>query len=194
MEENLRIRGIFTVVKFIVNSNFDEKNQNRILTKTLGKFGVVDTDYNGPCPNHDEFWLVKIVKEIKVNSPKGCIVLTPIMKLDKRQVKTIVPGMGFSTEYEELGICYVTPTNKQNYYMIPLEYRKLNKVHRVTICVNPGFINGSSAAPVASEASEISDSSQASSKHSSSNNPYSPRGGWDEESIKAYEPSSSSTH
>ena len=174
MEENHRIRGIFTVVKFIVNNNYDEKNQNRILTKTLGKYGVVDTDYKGPCPNHDEFWLVKTVKEIKVNSPKGCIVLTPISKIDRSQVKSIIPGTGFSTEFEEMGICYVTPNNKQHYYMIPLEFRKLNKDHRY-ICVNPGFIN-----PTQSPVSEVASSS--------TSNPYSPkiRAGWDEDAMRNY--------
>lgn len=140
MDENVRIRGIYTVVKFIVNTNFDDRNQNRIITKTLGKFGVVDTDYQGPCPNHDEFWLCKIVKEIKSGTPKGCFVLTPIMKLARSDIRPLIPKTGFSTEYEEGGICYVTPTNPNNYYFIPLDYRKSNKNHRVTICVNPGIL------------------------------------------------------
>lgn len=139
MEENVRIRGVYTVVKFILNTNYDTRNQNRIITKTLGKFGVVDTDYQGPCPNHDEFWLCKIVKEIKAGTPKGCIVLTPIMKLDRNCIKSLIPNTGLSTEYVENGICYVTPSNPNNYYLIPLDYRKSNKAHRVTICVNPGL-------------------------------------------------------
>ena len=172
MDENHRIRGIYTVCKFIMNATYDTRNQNRIITKTLGKFGVVDTDYQGPCPNHDEFWLVKIVKEIKAGTPMGCIVLTPIMKLERNQIRSIVPNTGMSTVFVEDGICYVTPNNQKGYFLIPLEYRKSNKDYRVTICVNPGFASGES-------------------QHSDKGNPYVPRPqahGWDEASIRSYTP------
>ena len=183
MDENVRIRGIYTCVKFIMNTNYDTKNQNRIITKTLGKFGVVDTDYNGPTPDHDQFWLTKIVKEIKAGTPKGCIVLTPIMKLDRLWIKPLIPKTGLSTEYEENGISYVTPTNQSQYYIIPLDYRKSVKTCRVMICVNPG--------PTANPEYRMQAESL---PVEASRNPYMPVNpvavnshGWDDASVRDYE-------
>jgi len=168
MDENHRIRGIFTVCKFIVNASYDVRNQNRIITKTLGKFGVVDTDYQGPSPNHDEFWLCKIVKEIKAGTPKGCIVLTPIMRLERNQIKSLIPNTGRSTEFVEDGICYVTPTNPNGYYLIPLEYRKSNKEFRVTLCVNQGLLPSLPVSVVEADAEQYQ-------PHTEGRNPYKPR-------------------
>lgn len=139
MDDNSRIRGVYTVCKFIVNTD-QEKSRNRIITKTLGKFGVINMDYKGPCPKHDELWLVKIDKEIKCNEAIGCLVLTPIYSIPVEKVFPLIPGTQCSTEYIENGVCYVIPNNREKYYMVPIGYRKAKgQGARFTICVYRGF-------------------------------------------------------
>lgn len=180
MEENNRIRGIHTVVKFIVNDT-EDTSKNRIITKTLGKFGVINMDYRGPCPQHDELWYVKIDKEIKFNTPSGCIVLTPIMKLPREQVLVMIPRTGLSTEHEENGVCYVVPTNPNKFYMIPLDYRKSIRSVRFTICVHRA-LGDMSIDPLRLNSPVAA---------ASNNNPYSPKQddlglGWTEEAARTY--------
>lgn len=134
MEENIRIRGVFSVVKFI--DNVDKNSSNRVITKTLGKYGFVNSDYFGPCPNHDEFWLVKIDREIRANSVQGCFILTPVKSLHRQQIETLVPGTGSYTEFNEDGIRYILPLDKERYYILPLTHRKHVKSVSAIIVVN----------------------------------------------------------
>lgn len=134
MEENVRIRGLFTVIKFIDNPA--QSSPNRLVTLTLGKFGFVNTDYTGPSPKHDEFWLVRIDREIKANSVKGCFVLTPIKHIDRQDISSLIPGCGQYNEHSESGIRYIIPVNKERYYILPLESRKNIKSVRSVIVVN----------------------------------------------------------
>lgn len=169
MDDNSKIRGIFTVCKFIVNTD-PEKSRNRIITKTLGKFGVVNMDYRGPSPKHDEIWLVKIDKEIKCGAPAGCLVLTPIMPVPVEQVLPLIPSPAFSTEYIENGVCYVVPKNQDKYYMIPISCRKARPGARFTICVHkaPGSLQVTSTNPYAGTKPE-------------------PINGWTESAVAEYE-------
>lgn len=179
MEENTRIRGIYTVVKMIVNDT-EDNTKNRIITKTLGKFGVINMDYRGPCPQHDELWYVKIDKEIKFNTPSGCIVLTPIMRLNREDVHVMIPRTGLSTEHEENGVCYVVPTNPNKFFMIPLEYRKSMRNVRFTVCVHRP-LGDMSVDPLGLHTPE---------RIVASNNPYAPQPddalGWTEEAVMNY--------
>ena len=143
MQENARIRGLYTVVKMIDNPV--QSSPNRLVTKTMGKYGFINTDYDGPAPRHDEFWLVKIDREIKANSLQGCFVITPVKHIDRQDVSYLVKGVGQYNEYEESGIRYVLPVDdRDKYYVLPLEHRKHMKSVRSVIVVNfslAGFSN-----------------------------------------------------
>lgn len=121
-------------MKFI--DNVDKNSSNVVITKTLGKYGFVNADYYGPCPNHDEFWLVKIDREIRANNVQGCFILTPVKHIPRQQIETLVPGTGSYKEFNENGIRYVLPVDKDRYYILPLEHRKHVKSVRAIIVVN----------------------------------------------------------
>jgi hypothetical protein len=143
MEENTRVRGLYSVVKFI--DNVDQKSPNRLITMTLGKYGFVNSDYRGPTPNHDEFWLARIDREIKANSVKGCFVLTPVKPINRRSIDALVPGVDTFTDWEEDGIRYILPHDREKFFVAPLTYRKAIKSVRSVIVVNfmfAGFGNG----------------------------------------------------
>lgn len=134
MEDNTRIKGLYSVVKLIDNTS--PVSSNRLVTMTLGKYGFISSDYSGPSPKHDEFWLVRIDREIKANSLKGCFVLTPVRQVDRQDLFSLMPGCGQYTEFYESGIRYILPTDKKKYYILPLEYRKNIRDVRSVIVVN----------------------------------------------------------
>ena len=182
MDDNHRIRNAFTVCKFIVNTD-NEKSRNRIITKTLGKFGVINMDYRGPCPKHDELWYVRIDKEIKAGEPAGCLVLTPIMQLNIEQVDSLIPGTGASTESIEGGVCYVTPNNTERYYMIPIGYRKAQREARFTICVHRGYPSSGTGTAAVAHAGPLTAKPEA----VATGNPYGGSTGWTPEAVAQYE-------
>lgn len=134
MLENARIRGLYSVVKFLDNKS--QSSSNRLVTMTLGKYGFVNTDYEGPSPKHDEFWLVRIDREICANTLKGCLVLTPVKHVERKDIHTLVPGCEMYTEFYEDGIRYVLPRDKEKYYILPLDHRKRIRDVRSVIVVN----------------------------------------------------------
>ena len=134
MDENTRIRGLYTVVKFI--DNVDPNSPNRLITLTLGKYGFVNSDYRGPSPNHDEFWLARIDREIQANSVKGCFVLTPVKRVDRSEIVKLMPGIGDFEFFEEDGIRYILPHDKSKFCVVPLAYRKSIRSVRSVITVN----------------------------------------------------------
>ncbi len=71
--------GILTVVKFHTNADTDSKNE--VISRTLGKFGVVSNLYKGVKPKPEEFWLARIVKNIKPDMTQGCFILEPLKKV-----------------------------------------------------------------------------------------------------------------
>jgi hypothetical protein len=102
---------MITLVKFIENPN--KESNNKIITKTLGKFGVFDNrDGNLPednIPKPLEFWKVEITKELVIYREGGviggCFILNPISTIGRRVKKNkrnepdisyLVPG-GYKT-------------------------------------------------------------------------------------------------
>lgn len=134
MQENARVRGLYTLCKWIDNTS--PKSVNRLVTMTLGKYGFVSSDYSGPSPRHDEFWLVRIDREIKANTLQGCFVLTPVKHIERCEIEFLVPGLGQYTEFYEEGIRYIIPTDRDKYYLLPLMHRKGIKDVRSVIVVN----------------------------------------------------------
>lgn len=75
---------MITLVKFIRNPIESASANNAIITKTLGKTGVVGREYSGtgvPQPKEGEFWYVEVVKERGPGSSRGLFVLKPIQKV-----------------------------------------------------------------------------------------------------------------
>jgi hypothetical protein len=134
MEENTRVRGLYSVVKWI--DNVDPSSPNRLITLTLGKYSFVNSDYRGPTPRHDEFWLARIDREINANSVKGCFVLTPVKYVQRSDIITLIPGIGAFNDFEEDGIRYILPHDREKFYVAPLAYRKEIKSVRSVIVVN----------------------------------------------------------
>jgi hypothetical protein len=73
---------MLTLVKFI--SNEKQKRGNPIITRSLGKIGVIDSsiwDRMLNRPRSDEFWYVEILKEVGDGTRQGCFILKPIKKI-----------------------------------------------------------------------------------------------------------------
>jgi len=79
---------MITLVKFIRNKIEDVPPNNQIITKTLGKTGVLSWEHiKNPeqIPQADEFWYVYIVKEVGAGTPRGVFLLEPLRKLESLQ-------------------------------------------------------------------------------------------------------------
>lgn len=75
---------MITLVKFIRNKLETAPPNNRVITKTLGKTGVLSWEHiesQNQIPNPDEFWYVRIVKEVGASTSKGVFLLAPIEKV-----------------------------------------------------------------------------------------------------------------
>lgn len=121
---------IITVVKFYDNPHKNSKN--KIITRTLLKIGVVDTRWltrnnnKKEFPKADEFWKVKIIKELEDGIAKGCFLLEPIEKIEEDDFTILLPGM-----YEEKIInnkLIIEPkTEKKINWVLPVSVKKTMK-------------------------------------------------------------------
>ena len=115
-----------TIVKFYNNTKVDDSNT--VITKTLLKVGVVDSQWckavKGAVesPNDGEFWRVDIVRETNPGLPRGCFVLQPLSKVDVEGLSRLVPGM-YHEELKE-GVLYVYPKHKNINWILPLKLKQ----------------------------------------------------------------------
>jgi len=128
------ITGLRTVVKFFNNvqqqsaGTIDGKPKihNHLITRTLGKLGVIDSKWNpvdGGLPKDGEFWLVEILRETSPARAQGVFVLSPIRPIETAEVQRLAPGM-YDEEMEE-GTVIITPNLREDFYwMLPLSLRK----------------------------------------------------------------------
>jgi hypothetical protein len=75
---------MITLVKFITNKLEDAPPNNKVITKTLGKTGVLSWEHiENPhqVPKAEEFWYVEIVKEKGAGTPRGVFLLKPIQQI-----------------------------------------------------------------------------------------------------------------
>ena len=75
---------MITLVKFHLNKSATAARNNYIITKTLGKTGVLDWDRvrkHKRLPKDEEFWFVEIVKERGAGTKNGLFVLDPVKKV-----------------------------------------------------------------------------------------------------------------
>jgi hypothetical protein len=75
---------MITLVKFIKNKQEDAPPNNRVISKTLGKTGVLSWEHidgNAVTPQAEEFWYVEIMKEKGAGTSKGVFMLRPVRKV-----------------------------------------------------------------------------------------------------------------
>ena len=124
LEENRRIQRTSTIVKFIVDTSRPH-SRNHLITRTLGKIGVISADYNGTAPNNEEFWLVGFRKEVtksQGNPCSGLFILEPLRYIDRTQISYLSPGL-YSIE-DECGIRYVIPKFKNSFWLMSIPDRR----------------------------------------------------------------------
>jgi hypothetical protein len=92
---------MITLVKFITNRV--AHTDNKLITRTLGKVGVVKKEYYAvmnPRPRHDEFWFAEVLEELSPSQSKGCWILKPLRKIgttsrrgfEEPDVIRLIPG------------------------------------------------------------------------------------------------------
>lgn len=117
--------GVLALAKFHHNQDLD--SSNKMITRTLGKFGIISKTYTGEQPKEDEFWIVKIVNNIRPEEHQGCFIVEPLKKIEYvTQVGKLVNGMYEEVPCENNTIVYVKPLEKfENYvWQLTLEDRK----------------------------------------------------------------------
>ncbi len=125
--------GLRTVVKFFTNTqligggtiNGKPKIHNHLITRTLGKLGVIDSKWvpEDEIPKDGEFWLVEIIRETSPARAQGVFVLIPIRQIETTEVNRLAPGM--YDEENEQGTVIITPNLREDFYwMLPLSLRK----------------------------------------------------------------------
>jgi hypothetical protein len=93
---------MITLVKFMPNPQDSESPSNKLITRTLGKIGVLHgptLQQSGLQPQSEEFWFVRVVKEKGAGTPQGLFLLEPLekVKLSKKfigepDIIHIIPG------------------------------------------------------------------------------------------------------
>jgi hypothetical protein len=127
------VTGIRTVVKFFTNVQPKSggtiegkpKIYNHLITRTLGKLGVIDSKWEPPgdVPKDGEFWLVEIVRETNPAQARGVFVLHPVRSIGPSEVQRLAPGM--YDEENDQGTVIITPSLREDFYwMLPLSLRK----------------------------------------------------------------------
>ena len=89
-------------------SDVESKSRNNLVTRSLGKIGVIDNRYTGPQPGSNDLWLCTIVEEIHPGKNVGCFILKPLRALHPDKVDRLIPGM-YTTELVN-GCLIITPT------------------------------------------------------------------------------------
>lgn len=127
------VTGLKTIVKFFTNVqqqsagtiNGNPKIYNHLITRTLGKLGVIDSKWepSEDIPKDGEFWLVEICRETSPARAQGVFVLQPIRQVETSEVQRLAPGM--YDEENEQGTVIITPNLREDFYwMLPLSLRK----------------------------------------------------------------------
>ncbi len=91
---------MITLVKFIRNPREDSSPNNMFITRTLGKTGVLSWDHiddASSTPRAEEFWYVRIVKEVGAGTARGVFLLEPIGRVTSggtggNKLSHIIPG------------------------------------------------------------------------------------------------------
>lgn len=115
------------VVKDVKITDVKLKNSNNLITRSLGKVGVINSQYTGDMPRNNELWLSVIVKENCPGNNIGCFVVDPIMRIRDDKIDRLIPGM--YTQTVEDKILYIYPNKLKDkdgddiYWILPITHR-----------------------------------------------------------------------
>jgi hypothetical protein len=115
--------GCIVVVKFFLNN--DKISRNEIITRSLGKIGVVNSLHDGSSPQNAEFWKCEVLRETHVGCNKGCFVLAPLERLEEETITRLLPGL--YTETMHSGILIIKPKKLGHHWILPLIHRQCIK-------------------------------------------------------------------
>jgi len=128
------VTGLRTVVKFFNNGQprgggticGTPKIHNHLITRTLGKLGVIDSKWepiDDETPKDGAFWLVEILRETSPAKAQGVFVLAPIRLVETSEIQKLSPGM-YDEERNE-GTVIITPKLREDFFwLLPLSLRK----------------------------------------------------------------------
>lgn len=133
--------GVITLAKY--HHNKDSESINKIVTRTLGKFGIIHKDYKGEMPKEDEFWLTKIVDNIRPTEHQGCFIIEPLKKVDYSEVGKLLQGMYEEVVSENNCLIFIKPKDsfKNSVWQLTLEDRKRYKNKSVIVIQDESLIN-----------------------------------------------------
>ena len=113
--------GVYVVAKFFLSKAPDGKLN--CISRSLGKFSVIDRRYDNIVDNQ-EFWISKIVKEIKPGENNGAFILRPVEKIQTNRVRKIIPG--FYDLHSTGGAALVVPnTDPADYWVLSTSTRRI---------------------------------------------------------------------
>lgn len=113
------------IVKFFNNPKTDSANV--IITRTLGKLGVIKVGYpHKVLPG--ELWRVKILKETNPTRASGCFILEPIVKIDSNTLQKLIPGL--YKENRQQGLSVITPSHLGNWIVSALHKQSIMAKNR----------------------------------------------------------------
>lgn len=113
-----------TIVKFITN-RWD--GHDKVFSKTLGKASFIDKEWlkNNPefvLPEHDEFWVVDIIEEIRAGKAKGSFIIIPLERIEGVPPK-LAPGFYAVRRFG--GIVVIEPMFKERQWIFPKELKSI---------------------------------------------------------------------
>lgn len=115
---------IRTVVKFCRNP--DERQANRLFSRTLGKIAFIDHRWldrqPDDKPTEGQFWLVDVVHETRSGEARGSFLVHPLQRVEERELKRLLPGM--YREHHHGGVLLLEPDIGGCRWLLPLLHRK----------------------------------------------------------------------
>jgi hypothetical protein len=112
--------GCIVIVKFFINNN--KTSRNEILTRTLGKIGVINSLYQGEAIQDKDVWRVRILRETHVGINKGCFVLEPMERLEAESITRLLPGLYVDNVVG--GILFIRPKRPGYNWILPLSHKR----------------------------------------------------------------------
>ena len=123
MEKKSPFEGIYVVAKFFPSKS--PQGKLTFISRTLGKFSVVDRDFTGTVVNQD-IWVCQIIKEINPEKNTGAFILMPVKKIENigNKIRKIIPGF---YDVEKIGkAALVTPnTDPADYWILSKSTRQI---------------------------------------------------------------------
>lgn len=115
MENQSSFEGLYVVAKFYLSRH--PAGYYRCISRTLGKFGIVDKDFKGKV-DHWDVWVCRITREIRPGKPSAAFVLMPVKKIEKpaEQLRKLIPG--FYEVQNRGGAALILPTTEPGAYWI----------------------------------------------------------------------------